>query len=233
MNLILVPGFWLGAWSWDRVVPTLAAAGHHANAITRPGLDSVDSDRRGIGMAETISALVDVIDGTEGQVVLIGHSGGGNVIYGAIDQRPDRVSRAIYVDSGPMPDGSAVNTALPGDGVEIPLPPWDLFREDGAADLRDLDDEMLENFRARAVPEPWGVANDPLHLSNPARFDVPVTVISTTFTREEIDEAIKNDVPYFAELPRIKDVEIIDLQTGHWPQFSKPAELAQAILEAL
>lgn len=233
MNLILVPGFWLGAWSWDKVTPALEAAGHRVNPLTLPGLDSVDTDRHGIGMAETIAALVDVIDRTDDDVVLIGHSGGGNVVYGATDRRPDRVTRVIYVDSGPMPDGTAINTALPGDGVEIPLPPWDAFRADGDVDLRDLSDEMLEEFRARAVPEPWGVANQPVTLSNPARFAVPTTIISTTYSREQIDEAIRDEAPYFAELGRIHDIEIVELPTGHWPQFSKPDQLAACILASL
>lgn len=241
MNLILVPGFWLGAWSWDKVTPALEAAGHHVTAITRPGLDSGDTDRSGISMAATIAALVKVIDqtdpssgsGQEADIVLVGHSGGGAVIYGATDQRPERVSRAIYVDSGPIPDGASVNSSLPGNEVEIPLPPWDLFREYGDSDLRDLTDEMLDDFRARAVPEPKGVACDPLSVSNPARFDVPITMISTTYSREEIDEAIRNEVPYFAELPLIHDVEIIEFPTGHWPQFSKPEDLAAHILSAL
>jgi pimeloyl-ACP methyl ester carboxylesterase len=233
MNLILVPGFWLGAWSWDKVTPALELAGHNVNPITPPGLDAVDTDRSGIGLAETIQAVVKVIDETEGDVVLIGHSGGGAVVYGATDQRPEKVSRAIYVDSGPLPNGASINAALPGDDVEIPLPSWDSFREYGDADLRDLSDEMLADFRGRAVPEPKGVAYDPQSLSNPARFDVPITMISTTFTREEIDEALKNEVPYFAELPLIHDVEIVEFPTGHWPQFSKPEELAAHILSAL
>lgn len=36
-----------------------------------------------------------------------------------------------------------------------------------------------------------------------------------------------------AELARIRDVEYVDLPTGHWPQFTRPAELAQAILAAV
>lgn len=233
MNLILIPGFWLGAWSWDNVTPALEAAGHQVTPLTLPGLESVDTDRRGISMADTVSAVVGVIDHTPGSVVLIGHSGGGNVAYAAVDQRPDKVERVIYVDSGPMPDGSTINTALPGDGVEIPLPSWDVFRTDGDVDLRDLSDDMLAEFRARAVPEPWGVANDPVTLSNPDRVEVPATIISTTYSREQIDEAIRNEAPYFAELRRIRDVEIIELPTGHWPQFSKPDELAQHILAVL
>jgi hypothetical protein len=29
------------------------------------------------------------------------------------------------------------------------------------------------------------------------------------------------------------DVEYIDLPTGHWPQFTKPAELGRAIVHAV
>jgi pimeloyl-ACP methyl ester carboxylesterase len=39
--------------------------------------------------------------------------------------------------------------------------------------------------------------------------------------------------PYVAELGRIRDVEYVDLPTGHWPQFTKPAELGAAILAAV
>jgi hypothetical protein len=40
-------------------------------------------------------------------------------------------------------------------------------------------------------------------------------------------------VPYFSEVPKISDVTIVELPTSHWPQFTKPAELSQAILQAL
>jgi hypothetical protein len=39
--------------------------------------------------------------------------------------------------------------------------------------------------------------------------------------------------PYVAELARIKDVKLVDLPTGHWPQLTKPRELATAILAAI
>jgi hypothetical protein len=38
--------------------------------------------------------------------------------------------------------------------------------------------------------------------------------------------------PYVAELARIKDVALVDLPTGHWPQLTKSRELATAILAA-
>ena len=31
----------------------------------------------------------------------------------------------------------------------------------------------------------------------------------------------------------MRDVEYVDLPTGHWPQFTRPRDLAQAILAAV
>jgi hypothetical protein len=39
--IVLVPRFWLGAWSWDEVAAALRADGHDVIALTRPGLESV------------------------------------------------------------------------------------------------------------------------------------------------------------------------------------------------
>ena len=43
--IILVPGFWLGAWAWDEVAAKLRADGHAVTALTLPGLESADADR--------------------------------------------------------------------------------------------------------------------------------------------------------------------------------------------
>lgn len=36
--------------------------------------------------------------------------------------------------------------------------------------------------------------------------------------------------PMARELTRVEDVEIVELPTGHWPQLTKPDELAAALL---
>ena len=43
--IILVPGFWLGAWAWDEVAAALRSAGHEVTSLTLPGLDWVAADR--------------------------------------------------------------------------------------------------------------------------------------------------------------------------------------------
>lgn len=235
-TVILVPGFWLQADSWNDTLPPIVDGGHQAVALTLPGLESADADRSGIGLAEHVAAVVAEIDRHDESVVLVGHSGGGTVVHAAVDQRPERVSRAIYVDSGPLPHGSATNPHLPADGADLPLPPWDVFREDGSKDLDGLDGldgNALEAFRSRAVPHPAAAASGAQVLNDERRYEVPVTIISSTFTREEIDAYTAAGEAFFAELPRLRDLTVVELPTGHWPQLSRPEDLGRAIAEAI
>ena len=230
MNVILIPGLWLDASSWDDVVPTLTGAGHRVRALSLPGLESADADRNGIGLRDHVQAVVDAIDEADGSVVLVGHSGGGAIAHAAADARPDRVARVVYVDAGPLGEGQTINDSLPMVDGEIPLPDWSEFDEE---DLRDLDDDLRERFRARAIPEPAGVAYDPQVLTDERRYDVPTTIIASEFPSEQLREWIAQGHPYVAELAAMRDVEYVDLPTGHWPQFTKPAELSRAILSAI
>lgn len=230
MDIILVPGFWLDASSWEKVTPALQAAGHRPRPLTLPGLESADADRGGIGLREHIDAVTDAVDASAGKVILVGHSGGGAIIHGVVDARPDKVERAIYVDSGPLGEGGVINDELPAEGDGIPLPAWEEFDD---ADLVDLDEALRAEFRARAIPQPKGVAYGRQHLQDERRYDVPVTVIACEFPSAMLREWIAAGHPFVAELARIRDVEFVDLPTGHWPQFTRPDELARAILGAV
>src|SRR5438105_13148661 len=114
MDIILIPGFWLDASSWDEVTPALEGAGHQVRALTLPGLESKDADRRGIGLRDHVDAVIAVVDEAAGPVAVVGHSGGGAIAHAVADARPDRVARLIDVDSGPLGDGGVINEELSG-----------------------------------------------------------------------------------------------------------------------
>ena len=233
MDIILIPGFWLDASSWDEVVPALEQAGHHTHPLTLPGMESRDADRTAITLRDHVDAVVAAIDSLDpaaGQVVLVGHSGGGAVAHAAVDARPDRVARVVYVDSGPLGPGGVINDELPAENGEVPLPDWALFEDE---DLVDLDDELRAAFRERAIPTPEHVTSDPQQLSDERRYDVPVTVIACELPSAKLREWIEQGHPYVRELARIRDVEYVDLPTGHWPQFTRPKDLGQAILASV
>lgn len=230
MDIILIPGLWLDASSWSEITPALEKAGHRAHPLTLPGMESRDADRSGIGLRDHVDAVAAVVDAIDGPVVLVGHSGGGAVAHAVADARPDRIARVVYVDSAPLGQGGVINDELPVVNGEIPLPDWNVFEDE---DLVDLDDDLREAFRARSIPTPKGAAFDVQKLGDERRFDVPITVICCEFSSNMVQAWVEQGVPFAKELARVKDVAYIDLPTGHWPQFTKPAELADAILSAV
>jgi pimeloyl-ACP methyl ester carboxylesterase len=233
MDIVLIPGLWLDGSSWDEVVPILQQAGHHTYPLTLPGMESRDADRSEITLRDQVDAVVAVIDSVnpaDGKVVLVGHSGGGSIAHAAVDARPQRVARVVYVDSVPLGEGGVINDELPADNGDIPLPDWSFFE---AEDLIDLDDELRSRFRERAIPAPVHVARDQQQLSDERRYEVPIAVISCEFPTTMLQELIEQGHSYVQELAKVRNVDYVDLPTGHWPQFTRPEELARAILASL
>jgi pimeloyl-ACP methyl ester carboxylesterase len=228
MEVILIPGLWLDGSSWDQVTPILERAGHRAVPLTLPGMEARDADRSRISRRDYVDAVVSAIDSAQGPVTLVGHSMGASWAHAAVDARPDRVARAIYV--GGFPTGDGLGDDFAASNGEIPLFDWSDFDE---ADLRDLDDLALADFRERAIPSPAGAANDPQELRDERRYQVPVTMVCPEFSSEMLQGWIAEGAEPVQELARIRQVTYVDLPTGHWPQFTKPDELARVIVEAI
>lgn len=226
-HLVLVPGFWLGAWAWEAVAEDLRARGHRVDALTLPGLESVRADRSGITLDDHVGAVVEAV---AGGAVVVAHSGAGAVAYAASDRVPADVARLVYVDTGPLPEAAALRPDLDAAVAEIPLPPWAELEAAGNS-LMGLDGAALDRFRERAVPHPAGPARTPLALRGDARLAVPTTVVCTSFPSASIRQMAQAGHPVASELGRLADVQYVDLPTGHWPMWSRPAELA-AVLDA-
>jgi pimeloyl-ACP methyl ester carboxylesterase len=230
--IVLVPGYWLGAWAWDVVADDLQARGHRVIAVTLPGLDPTDRDRASATLAQQVQALrSSVRTAAEGSsVVVVAHSGAGFPTSVLLDQDPAAIARVIYVDSGPSSDGSAFDTSVPPEVEEVALPP---FAQLGVnASLEGLSQDDLDRFRHRAVPQPGAVMREPVHLDNDARRDVPTTIIACSFPSEMMMQMAHQGNPMMAEVTTLSDLELVDLPTGHWPMWSRPTDLAAAITRA-
>src|SRR6266498_3873978 len=99
--IVLVPGFWLGAWAWDEVAAALRADGHDVTALTLPGLESADTDRSAITFADHVDAIVKAVEAADRPVVLAVHSASGFSGYAASDRVPERIAAMVYVDTAP------------------------------------------------------------------------------------------------------------------------------------
>jgi pimeloyl-ACP methyl ester carboxylesterase len=230
-HIILVPGLWLDASSWSQVVPHLEAAGHSITAITLPGMNAADADRSSVTLQDHVDAVVAAIDAAStDSVVLVGHSAGCGLVHAAVDARPDRVATAMHIGGFPTPDGQPPVDGLSVIDGEVPLPDWRAFDE---SDLTDLDDRALELFRDRAIPSPARVTTDPQRLSDDRRYQVPTVAVCSEYTSEMLRDWIDQDMPPVQEFARMRHLTYVDLPTGHWPQLTRPQELAQVILDAI
>jgi len=222
--IILVPGFWLGAWAWDEVAGTLRADGHDVTALTMPGLESIDADRSAITLSDHVDAITKAVDAAGAPAVLAVHSGTGFSGYVASDRVPERIGAMVYVDSAP-----GIPPLDPGfEGVEKPLS-WDELAAE--ENLDGLSEEQMETFRQRAVPEPGSVLREAIELTNDARLDIPSTVICTGYTSEQYREAAKEGYAWLGGLKEVRNITWVDLPTSHWPMWSRPRELAEIIGE--
>ena len=221
--IILVPGFWLGAWAWDEVVAALCAEGHDVTALTLPGLESADVDRSSISLADHVDAICEAVGDVGSPVVLAVHSGAGAPGYAVTDRIPDHIAAMVYVDSGPAkgaldPDFTA---------TELPLPSREQLEEE--ENLDGLSEEQLETFRQRAVPEPGRILRDAIELRNDARLEVPTTVICSAYTSEQYRDFVTEGYTWLAGLAELRNVTYVDLPTSHWPMWSRPQDLAAII----
>lgn len=226
---LLVHGFWLGSWAWDDVRSLLEAGGATVIAPTLPGNDP-GSDRHGIGLEDHVRFVTDIVDDTEGDVVLVGHSAGGAVVHAVVDRRPDRIEHVIYVDTRPLPDGLPLNLDLPYVDADVPRRPWADFAPGW---LDGLDEAAIARFERLGSSSPAGAARDQQRLRDVRRYDVPVTFIATTQTGQRMRERAAEGEPLYSELPRFVSATYVDLPTGHYPMLSRPAELAAAITDAV
>ena len=221
--IVLVPGFWLGAWAWDEVTTALRADGHKVTALTLPGLESANADRSKISMADHVEAISEAVSAAGARVVLTVHSGAGASGYFASDRVPELIAAMVYVDTG-APKGALDPSFV---GVEKSLPSLEELRAN--ENLNGLTAEHLATFRRRAVSEPGAALRESHELTNAARLAIPSTVICTGNTCEEYKDAIKKGYEFVSGLADLHDVTYVDLPTSHWPMWSRPRELATII----
>jgi len=192
-TFVLLHGAWHGGWCWERVAGQLRARGHRVTTPTQTGLGerahlmSPDIDL-GVFTADLVNHLL-----WEGltNVVLVGHSFGGNAISGAAEEVPGRIARLIYLDALVPVSGRTPFDAYPArvatqrirlaeqtsGGLSIPPPPATAFGVTDAADAAWLEARLTphplntfttsQTFRGEpgnGLPVQYIMCNDPIYL---------------------------------------------------------------------
>jgi pimeloyl-ACP methyl ester carboxylesterase len=239
---VLLPGFWLGAWAWRDVAADLREHGHDVHALSLTGLgERAHLARTDTDLQTHITDVLNLIRYEDlHDVVLVGHSyAGAVVIPGVADRMPERISRLVFVDSGPLPDGMSQDQFGPpqeqsrnaelvrtvGEGRQLPPPPW----RELAAGVPGLCDDALDRLVELSVPQPWATATAPVQLGG-AWEKLPRLHVLCSFTHEQLLSQI-GVVPAFVHMAA-EGLEFRELLGWHWPMFDRPAELAAILHDA-
>ncbi|GAB3835470.1 alpha/beta fold hydrolase [Kribbella italica] len=227
-DFVLVPGAWLGAWAWDEVADLLEAAGHDVHPVTLTGLAELHrADSAQTPQAQHVADIVGVADKLS-DVVIVGHSYSGIPAGQAAAALGDRLRRVVYLDSNIPVDGQSFADGwsperrawLAGQLAESGgfWPP--LTAEDYAG--QDLTDEQIATIVERSTPHPGRA------ITEPAALPRPITELPTTYVKCLMD----GPTPSTPVLQHLESPSwtLAELDTGHWPMFSQPAELAELLI---
>jgi pimeloyl-ACP methyl ester carboxylesterase len=221
-TFVLIPGFFLGAWSWRPVTDALRSRGHDVYPLSLTGLgERAHLSNPGVDLETHITDVLNLLRYEDlHDVVLVGHSYGGIVTTAVADRRLEQVAKLVYVDTGPLPDGVSqhdfAQQGLPTDW-KIPPPDWAALAPDGVD---------VEALTERAVFQPSKTAIQPVRLTG-AWEKLPRLGIMCSVTIAQMQEmaATRPECRHMAG----DQWTFVELPTWHWPMLSRPAELAQIL----
>jgi len=224
MDIVLIGGLWLDGSAWDEVVPELETLGHRPVPLTLPGQGDGASSAT---LDDQVAAVLAAVDAADGPAMVVGHSAAATLAWLAGDARPEKVAKVALIGGFPNEDGKPYADFFEvKDGV-MAFPGWGPFE---GADSADLDDQAKQRMESATIPVPEGVAKGVVRLSSGRRYDVPVLLVCPEFSPERAKEWITaGEVP---ELAKAKHLEYVDIDSGHWPMFTKPRKLAQLLADA-
>jgi pimeloyl-ACP methyl ester carboxylesterase len=228
---VIVPGAWGGAWAWNKyVVPLLRKAGHTVYPVTLTGLgERSHLSSPDVTLDTHIQDVVNVLFYEDLQdVILVGHSYGGNVITGAADRIPERIQQLVYLDAATPSDGQAPADSFPGrrqqleEQAKLSGDGWKIAPGTPPADQPD---EITEWARPLRSPMPIKTMTTPLKLTRGE------TTLPRSFVYCSVDK--QPGSPQVARAERVKNDprwRYFELETGHNLHYTAPEQTVEILV---
>jgi pimeloyl-ACP methyl ester carboxylesterase len=224
----LVHGAWHGAWCWERLTPLLQQAGHDVVTMDLPCEDG----------AATFDSYADVVcaalTGCDDDVVLVGHSYGGNTVPLVAARRPIR--HLVYL-CAMIPDiGRSLFDQL-SDELEMLNPAYEQALSVPDEQLRQVwaDLDIACAMFYGDCDEPTAkAALDRLRPQSACPAILPCSLtefppVKTTYVVCSDDQMLRPEWSRQTARERI-GAELIELPGDHSPFYSRPSVLADVLL---
>jgi pimeloyl-ACP methyl ester carboxylesterase len=237
-TFVLVHGAWFGGWCWEKVIPFLEAAGHEVYAPTHTGQAERAAELSPtVGLDTHIQDIVGLLEGKNLRgVILVGHSYGGMVITGVVDQVPKRIAHLIYLDTFVPRDGESManissifiwilrkKAKLHGDG----------WRVDSQGTYGVTTEPDRSWVCSKVTSQSLKTFEQPLHLKNPGIVSgKPRTHINCT-GGGRFRSVMRRILARRALPPSEAGWHLRQLPTGHCAMITMPAGLADLLLEVV
>jgi pimeloyl-ACP methyl ester carboxylesterase len=245
--IVLVPGACLGGWAWRDVAAPLRRQGHDVHPVTLTGLgERVHLAHAGVDLETHIEDVVNLLDyNALKDAVLVGHSYAGTVITAVADRRGERLAAVVYLDTSPLPNGTAIADVQPpaqrerqrqavdahGEGWKWPVPDRETLLAGTFGSAGGLDEEHLQLIAERATPQPYATMTSPVRLTHEKPPGVRRVAIFGTAGGIDVASLRELIAQGNARAAVFSDAdwELHDLPTGHWAMFSLPGPLADLL----
>jgi len=229
---VLVHGAWHGGWCWSKIATILRGRGHAVVTPTQTGLgERAHLLSKSIDLDVFVTDIANVLTYEDlDDVILVGHSFGGNAISGVADRMPGRLRRLVYLDAVVLENGQSAFGQLPRDvvaartraaeetsgGLSIPAPPPAAFGI--------VDETQARFVQSRLTPHPFATYTSPLRLTNQVGNGVPATYVVCT---DPIYQPLETSRTWV----RAAGWKSVEIRTGHDAMVIAPDRLAD-LLEA-
>ena len=229
-RFVLVHGGFVGGWCWEKLVPLLEEAGHRVEAPDLPGSGDDNTPIPDVSLQAYADRISEVLDAQPEPVVLVGQSSGGVAVSQAAEQRPDKIHMLVYVGAYLLRDGETLLSAGENDTESLVLANLVMSEDGSSATIRedairegllaDCSDEDVERAKARFEPGALAPIATPVSLSEENYGRIPRVYIETLKDRA-ISPWLQKEM-----YERVPCQKVISMNTGHWPFYSAPEELA-------
>ncbi len=234
-TFVLVHGGFHGGWCWREVARGLRARGHEVYTPTQTGLgERSHLLTKDITLDTFIEDITQVLRYEDlHDVILVGHSFGGNSVSGVADRMPERIKLLVYLDAVILQNGQTMFDGLPPEvvtarlkaaeasgGVSVALPPATMFNL--------TEKSHIEFAEAHLTPHPMGTYLSKLNLKHPVTNGCDAVYVHCT---EPAFASLQSSRDWVKSHGAAHGMRMVDIKTGHDAMISAPGLLTDLLCE--